>query len=357
MGDAPREDLIRMTSSARLEYRADGGDEDKGGTLYGYAAVFDEWADIDSWEGRFQERIRPGAFKNTLKTRSDSIKCLFNHGMDFQIGDKPLGKPKVMKEDGRGLYVEVPLDDTSYNKDIRALLASGALDGMSIRMSVIRDEWDKGDVEKGRVPQRSISEIKLHEFGPVTFPAYQATQAGVRAHAPAAFRAWQEAQREEQGAGERKTEEGEGQERRAVVVADGITIYDDDGAVLMRLTPSGDGSFERVPPETKSDDRGADDDESRDEQHNDGDEPPAPGDLPTPEARDEVAAPTESGHPVPAQPRRREPDGEGRTNRERRHLTLAYMDEWLANERARTDQYTERVEDYEAALGRASGDE
>jgi HK97 family phage prohead protease len=112
---------------------------------------------------------------------------LFNHGMDPTIGDKPLGKPRTMKEDSQGLFVEVPLDDTSYNRDIIASLKSGALDGMSFRMSVIRDEWDKLDTD---LPERTIQEIRLYEFGPVTFPAYKATEAGVRAHAPEAFAAF-----------------------------------------------------------------------------------------------------------------------------------------------------------------------
>jgi hypothetical protein len=41
--------------------------------------------------------------------------------------------------------------------------------------------------------ERTIKEIRLYEFGPVTFPAYAATQAGVRAHGSTAFEAWRSA--------------------------------------------------------------------------------------------------------------------------------------------------------------------
>ena len=182
--EAPREDLIRMSTTLRHE------DGDDGSLLVGYAAVFNEETVIDSWEGKFIERIAPGAFRKTLKERGDQIKVLFNHGMDPSIGDKPLGKPDVMKEDDRGLYVQVPLDDTSYNADIKALLRSGALDGMSFRMTVLEDKWE--EPEAG-LPIRTIKQVRLYEFGPVTFPAYAATQAGVRAHAPAAYDAWRSA--------------------------------------------------------------------------------------------------------------------------------------------------------------------
>lgn len=174
--EAPREDLIRMAPG--VELRADLGE---GRTLTGYAAVFNSDTVINSWEGQFIERIAPGAFKRTLKNNGDRVKVLFNHGMDPSIGDKPLGRATVLKEDERGLYVEVPLDDTSYNQDLIASLRSGAIDGMSFRFSVPEggDTWD-APKRKGALPTRTINEIKLAEFGPVTFPAYTATEAGIR---------------------------------------------------------------------------------------------------------------------------------------------------------------------------------
>ena len=181
MSDFPRDDLIRMVDlpSAEIEFRAEETDDGRLGTLHGYAARFNDETVINGWEGNFRERIAPGAFRTTLEQRSDKIKVLFNHGFDPSIGDKPLGKPSLMEEDDRGLKVEVPLDDTSYNKDLVASLRSGALDGMSFRFSVVRDEEEEGDGEQ--LPLRTLKEVRLYEFGPVTFPAYEATTAGVRA--------------------------------------------------------------------------------------------------------------------------------------------------------------------------------
>lgn len=183
-----RDDLIRMVNlpTAEVEFRAD-QEGSTLGTLEGYAAVFNEDTLIDSWEGHFVERLAPGAFSKTLKDRGEQVKVLFNHGFDPQIGDKPLGKPRKMEEKVRGLWVEVPLDDTSYNRDLVASLRSGALDGMSFRFSVVREEIDESD----DVPVRTLREVKLYEFGPVTFPAYEATTAGVRARD--AYQAWRTA--------------------------------------------------------------------------------------------------------------------------------------------------------------------
>lgn len=151
---------------------------DDGNRLVGYAAVFNQDTTINSWEGHFVERFAPGAFARTLKNRGDKIKVLFNHGQG-PFGDMPLGKPDIMREDRHGLYVEVPLSDTKYNADIKALLRDGALDGMSFRFAVPQDgdEWDE---TTGDLPVRTVLEAKLYEFGPVTFPAYDGATAGLR---------------------------------------------------------------------------------------------------------------------------------------------------------------------------------
>jgi hypothetical protein len=166
----PRQGLFRMVpnSIARAETADDGN------TLTGYAAVFDTWADIDGFSGSFKERVMPGAFKRTLANNKDKIKVMFNHGMDPQIGMKPLGKPAVLEERKEGLYTETPLDKTSYNEDLKASLASGAIDGMSFQFDVVGQEWNEDFSE------RTITEVKLYEFGPVTWPAYETTSAGIR---------------------------------------------------------------------------------------------------------------------------------------------------------------------------------
>ena len=222
--DFPRDDLIRMVELPASDLEVRGEDDGDLGRLVGYAAVFNKDTVIDSWEGKFNERIAPGAFTKTLTERGDKVKVLFNHGFDPTIGDKPLGKPSRMEERNKGLWVEVPLDDTSYNKDLAASIRSGALDGMSFRFSVTRDEWENEDDE---MPSRTIRELKLYEFGPVTFPAYEATTAGVRARD--AYRAWRTTQSSEAAAGTSETDTpplrhlSPEQEARIAVMSDRIS--------------------------------------------------------------------------------------------------------------------------------------
>lgn len=177
MADAPRENLIR----ANLDERAAAVEGD-GRTMFGYPIVFDRWTIINSWEGQFKERVAKGAANRTIKNNKNEIKVLFNHGMDRSIGDKPLGKPDVLRTDDTGVYTETPLSRTSYNEDLIALMNDGAIDGMSFRFQVLDEEWVYPKSAKA-LPERTIKELRLFEFGPVTFPAYQATTVGLRSAA------------------------------------------------------------------------------------------------------------------------------------------------------------------------------
>jgi hypothetical protein len=155
------------------------------GLLRGHFAVFDKWTEIDSFfEGRFMERIAPGAFKKTFDENGSNIRCLFNHGRDPQIGMKVLGKPRTLKEDQEGALYEVPLFDTSYNRDLLPGLKGESQYGASFRFRVIREEINtkpgKSSTNPEGIEERSITEASVSEFGPVTFPAYPTATSGVR---------------------------------------------------------------------------------------------------------------------------------------------------------------------------------
>lgn len=186
MPDAPRDDLVRAMwpgvefRSASDESTLDGSI----GTMTGHFSVFDNWYEVDSvWEGRFMERIAPGAFADTIAADRASMRVTLNHGTDPQAGDKPLGPIVSLEEDDIGAAYEVPLLDTSYNRDILPGLKAG-LYGSSFRFNVLDDEWEKKPSRSKHnpngLPERTITKTRVSEFGPVTFPANPAAQAGVR---------------------------------------------------------------------------------------------------------------------------------------------------------------------------------
>ena len=153
-------------------------------TMFGHFSTFGDWYEVDSWiEGHFLESIKVGAFRKTIRESRDQMKVLYDHGQDPQIGNKVLGPIDSLKEDTTGPAYEVPLFDTSYNRDLRPGLEAGVY-GSSFRFSVQKDVWDHepdaSDYNPKGIPERTITEAQVFEFGPVTFPANPNATAGVR---------------------------------------------------------------------------------------------------------------------------------------------------------------------------------
>lgn len=177
----PRDELFRAYRPG-VELRDDSAD---GPVMVGHFAVFNRWTEIDSlWEGRFLERIAPGAFRKTFREGRDAMRVLFQHGHDPQVGNKPIGSIRDLREDETGAYYEVPLLDARYvTEDVLPGLRAGVY-GASFRFRVIREEFvqePKPSAENpAGLPERTVKEAVVREFGPVTFPAYPDATAGIR---------------------------------------------------------------------------------------------------------------------------------------------------------------------------------
>ena len=182
----PKENLFRANLAPDFEVvrekKSDGGE---GPVLHGHFARFNEWTEINSiFEGNFMERFSPGAFKKTFQENREKMRVLFQHGRDPQIGDKPLGPIRELKEDDQGGYYEVPLLDAPYVRDEILPGLQANLYGASFRFRVVREEFNqkppKSDHNPEGLPERTVKEAQVLEFGPVTFPAYDGATAKVR---------------------------------------------------------------------------------------------------------------------------------------------------------------------------------
>jgi len=94
------EPMMEMESARSTETRSDlyrnvpfefrtAEDTGDGLTLTGYAAVFNRSTMIDNYEGRFEERIRPGAFKRSINAKMPVLQ--FEHGRHPLLGSFLLG--------------------------------------------------------------------------------------------------------------------------------------------------------------------------------------------------------------------------------------------------------------------------
>lgn len=156
---------IRAFTEA-IEVRA-GGD---GMSFTGYAAVFDS----PSEPLPFIERIAPGAFASTIRSRNN-VYLLANHDFTTPLA-RTRNKSMTLTEDGHGLRVEAKLPDTTVGRDLAVLLRDGIVDSMSFGFSVPKngDAWSEDGM------QRTLKSVRLHEVSIVTMPAYRATSASVR---------------------------------------------------------------------------------------------------------------------------------------------------------------------------------
>jgi HK97 family phage prohead protease len=168
-------------------------DDSDGRTMEGYGAVFGVDTEINSWEGKFKERIAKGAFKKTISERKPVLQ--FDHGHDARTGSVPIGKIEELSEDKSGLKVKARLFDNPVVEPIRQAIEGEAISGMSFRFKVVRDQWTDKDgktIKRDELHQllwdpgergplsRTIREVDLFEVGPVVFPAYSQTSVGVR---------------------------------------------------------------------------------------------------------------------------------------------------------------------------------
>jgi HK97 family phage prohead protease len=151
------------------EARADG----EMPTIVGYAAKFDREANIGDW---FTEVIRPGAFARAIA--EDDVRALFNHDPNYVLGRNVAGT-LVLAEDATGLRIEVTPPDTQWARDLVETIRRGDVDQMSFAFRVVSETWTR---REGQTPDvlRELVEVRLYDVSPVTYPAYEDTEVGVR---------------------------------------------------------------------------------------------------------------------------------------------------------------------------------
>ena len=165
-------DLEFRTFDADItEVRA--AEDGKGMTFGGYAWKYDS----PSLPLPFTERIAPGAFTRSLKSRAE-IRAYVNHDDTLLLGSRRAGTLRI-DDRADGGWVEIDLPDTSWGRDIRTLVERGDIGaqgngGMSFGFSTVKDKWNDDGTE------RTLVEAKLWEVSVVTSTsAYMSTTASM----------------------------------------------------------------------------------------------------------------------------------------------------------------------------------
>lgn len=200
----PRE--MRRTSPFVLVRDTDTDAVNDGLTLDGYAAVFNRESVIDSWEGRFREKIALGAMKRSFSESPPRVQ--FDHGHHPLIGSIPIAALQSAREEvdpvrapEGGAHIIARLHDNWLIQPVRDAIASEppSIDGMSFRFAVLQEMWQTADGKTVRdesklrqllretldAPDeelllRTLRQLKVPEVGPVVWPAYTDTSVAVR---------------------------------------------------------------------------------------------------------------------------------------------------------------------------------
>jgi len=171
------------TRRVSLENRADGKP-----VLTGYAAVFYRADDPGTQYTLYTdvvERIMPTAFDAALRERDD-VRGLFNHDSNLVLGRSEAGTLRLFV-DSVGLKYEIDPPDNPTGKNVGESVRRADVTGSSFGFFVYSGKrgkvvWVEEKLADGRmISVREIHDCELLDVGPVTFPAYGSTSAGMRA--------------------------------------------------------------------------------------------------------------------------------------------------------------------------------
>lgn len=143
-------------------------DGTEGLIIEGYAAVYDETADIG---GMFNETIARGAF-DSADMRDVPLK--YNHVDNVPILARTRNKSLVLMPDEKGLKIRAELLDTTDGVDMYKRIKAGLIDKMSFAFTIADggETWERKDGAKFR----TITKFdKIFDVSVVDSPAYENT--------------------------------------------------------------------------------------------------------------------------------------------------------------------------------------
>ena len=142
-----------------------------GARIEGYASLFglaDQGGDV----------IAPGAYAKSLarlKREGRAVRMLWQHD-----ATQPIGVWEEIVEDGRGLRVKGRiLTEVARGCEAAALIAAGAIDGLSIGYRTVTAEKDARGL-------RLLREVELWEVSLVTFPMLAEARVAAKGDSPSA---------------------------------------------------------------------------------------------------------------------------------------------------------------------------
>ena len=164
----------KRTFTGTVNYRADGEGMPK--EIGGIAAVINSVTDL----AYFEEVIMAGAFDNALSKDYD-IRCLFNHEAELILGRTKANTCNVfVNADGNLEYTWIPDYENPTHMSVVRSIMRGDITQSSFAFTIKEQTWSES-TKYGTMGKRTIKVIEdLYDVSPVTYPAYEDTEADAR---------------------------------------------------------------------------------------------------------------------------------------------------------------------------------
>jgi uncharacterized protein len=144
-----------------------------GSSFDGYAAVFDQEANLGAWT----EQVERGAFRKVLAQQAN-VPMLWNHNPDWPLATTRAGTLEL-SEDTKGLRVKATLADHFIGDMVRELVRRGDVSGMSY--GFVAGPGNSHFDEQRTPPHRTLKGFtRLLDVSPTWDPAFDQTEAEIR---------------------------------------------------------------------------------------------------------------------------------------------------------------------------------
>ncbi|SDC05963.1 HK97 family phage prohead protease [Shouchella lonarensis] len=157
---------VQTTFKTRMK-----GDTPDGMIIEGYFLLYEDETELMP---NVREILTRGAADGSLE---GDVKALWNHSAQHVLGRTKSGSLEL-RSDEKGLYGRITLPNTSYGRDLHALVTRGDVDQASFGFTPVDETVE--ELENGGMRWR-INKLDLHEISVVTFPAYENTSVQARA--------------------------------------------------------------------------------------------------------------------------------------------------------------------------------
>lgn len=141
--------------------------------LAGYAARFMQ---LSEDLGGFKERIMPGAFAKSLRSKAHPVVALFGHDWNRVLGNTANGTLTLVEDDLGLRFDPIIMPNTTDGNDAYTLVNDGYIAGCSFGFNIVRSTVIE---ENGELIQE-LYEIDLWEVSITISPAYPSTSVQAR---------------------------------------------------------------------------------------------------------------------------------------------------------------------------------